>query len=258
MNLRTPRLTVPNRTYAGEFVAFLHPLMFAPILAFMLWGTVLAPEPDLVKALLEFVGVGAGVLLGAYKINALADGGYAVIPDAHMQGYAVMGVGIYLACGLIAWWLYGPLVLALLLAGGFGIVIYNATHNRLIHNSATYGLVWGAFPVVLTYMYQVEAWPTLPIVALGLAAGVFGRMYTWNHGLRTCGIYSVCRRDCKGQALGGPGDPEVVDYGGPCHSNAVTCGQRLQMPAEVNAHAKLRQHADLAMVGLLTLTFMFL
>ena len=264
--LRKPRMEPPARTYWQEFWLFCHPKMYIPIFCFMVWGTVLAPNPDWFKFALEAIGVTAGVVLGAYRINALHDGGYSVIPDGDMIRTAAIGVAVFLIMASIATIVYGWYVMVLMLAGMFAIAVYNITHNKLIHNSITYAMGWGFFPVVLTYIYQTASLPTLSVIAFGVAAGIFGRMYSWNWGLVTCGVWAVCRRDDKAR-IGKKVEYQcgkelivngVVDDGRTCHSNSITCGARIQMPKEVAEHGKLRLNMDLAMVLAITLALVLL
>ena len=241
MKLRTPRLQIPNRTVVQDLIALSHPTMFIPILAFLVAGTFMAPEVDLLRLLLLVVGVSGGVILGAYRLNAIRDGG-SVLSDKANGFIAAIGLLVLSACLTIAVLKWGYLVLIMGALGLVGIVIYNITRNRLIHNSIVYCLCWGTFPIVLSYSFQTLSWPTPAVLTLGVLAGIFARAYTWNHGLKTCGSFAICRRE-KGSKL--------------CHSNGITCDDRLVMPAHINVHANLRLRMDLVMAILLAL-FMIL
>ena len=237
MELRTPRLHFPNRTAVQDLIALSHPTMFIPILAFLVTGTFMAPEVDLLRFVLLVVGVAGGVILGAYRINAIRDGG-SVLSDKANGFIAAIGLLVLSTCLTIAVLKWGYLILIMGALGLFGIVIYNVTRNRLIHNSIVYSLCWGTFPIVLSYSFQTLSWPTPAVLTLGVLAGIFARAYTWNHGLKTCGSYAICRR--------GKGNK-------PCHSNSITCDARLVMPSQINTHANLRLQMDLAMAILLAL-----
>jgi len=251
--LRKPRIKTPKRTYWQEFWLFCHPKMYLPIFCFMVWGTVLAPNPDFLKFVLEAVGVTAGVVLGAYRLNALHDGGFSVIPVRDMVETAAFGLFTFLIMALIASTIYGWYVMALMLLGMFAIAVYNITHNRWIHNSITYGMAWGFFPVVLTYVYQTMMLPTAEVITFGIAAGIFGRMYSWNWGLVTCGVWGICNRKDKAEIDFTRLGWTVTNDGRTCHSNSITCGARIQMPKEVAEHGKLRLDMDLLMILFITL-----
>jgi len=247
--LATPRWELRRGSYWPEFKAFCHPIMFGPIILFALWGTLLSPTVSWLKFFLEALFLVSGVVFAAYRLNALKDGGFKVIPRSHMMWTGVAGLAGVLAIAGVGVVLFGPWVLIFLVLAFFAIVIYNLVRHPIIHNSFTYGMVWGGFPVVLSYIYQAEAWPTLGVIALGAAAGIFGRAYTWNWGLTTCGVHEVCLREKWDQSF--PGQPRRADP--TCHSNSITCGMRLVMPRPITKHARLRLKMDLAMVLFITI-----
>lgn len=233
---RKPRLDKVQRTVWQDFVALSHLSMFLPILCFMIAGTFLAVKIDYFRLILMVIGVGAGVILGAYRLNAIRDGG-STLPNHKNIVLAIFGLTIFMWCLSTAAEKYGWLILVFGALGLFAMVIYNLVRNPIIHNSVVYGLCWGFMPVVLANCFQTLTWPSWSVVALGLLAAVFARAYTWNHGLRICGVYSICKRGK---------DME------PCHSNAITCRERLVMPKSISDHAKLRLSMDRWMVLLLT------
>ena len=224
------------RTFWQDFVALSHLSMYLPILCFMVCGTFLAPRVDYITFLYMIIGVSAGVILGAYRLNAIRDGG-STLPVLTNFLIALVGLAIFCTCLAIVTARDNWLVPVFGGLGIFAMVIYNLVRNRIIHNSLVYGLCWGFMPVVLANCLQTLTWPKWDIVALGLLAAVFARAYTWNHGLRICGVYAICRRH-----------KDAV----PCHSNSVTCRERLVMPKSISDHAKLRLSMDRLMVLLLT------
>lgn len=235
MELSIPRLLPPRRTPIQDFILLSHPTMFLPILGFLIAGSFLAPAINYTKLGLLVLGVSAGVILTAYRLNAIKDGGSTLSDRANLL-IAAVGAMVFIAILAVSVALWGLTVLLLGALGVFAIVVYNTTRKRVIHNSIVYGICWGGFPVVLSYCFQTLSWPSPTCLALGAAAAIFARAYTWNHGLRSCGVYAICRRE-KGRHT--------------CHSNSVTCEGRLVMPREVNEHARLRLRMDMGMVLLL-------
>ena len=235
MQPRTPRLEVPKRTFIQDFIALGHPMMFAPILCFLVAGTFLAPEVSYTKFMVLVIGVTFGVILGAYRLNAIKDGG-SVLSKKDNLILASLGILVLLSLLAISAAVWGWPVLLMGALGIFAIVVYNSTRNKVIHNSLIYGICWGTFPIVLAYCFQVMSWPSPQALVLGAMAAVFARAYTWNHGLRTCGVHAICLRQ-KGEHT--------------CHSNSITCDDRLVMPRRINDHAKMRLRMDLAMAILL-------
>lgn len=237
MEPREPRLEAPRRTFWQEFVAMSHPMMFAPIATFLFAGTFMAPEVNYLKLTFLVIGVAAGVILGAYRLNAIYDGG-SVLSDKTNMNIAALGLLILLSLLTVSSLKWGWPVAVMGGLGLFAIVFYNTTRQKLIHNSFVYGICWGTFPVVLAYCFQTLSWPTPAVITLGVFAGIFARAYTWNHGLKTCGVFSLCRRDKGGET---------------CHSNSIQCDDRLVMPARINDHANMRLWMDLAMAVLLAI-----
>jgi len=216
--------------------------MFLAILCLLTIGTFLADSVNYLKFVLLLTGVFFGVVLGAYRLNAIKDGG-SVLPDRTNLIIAVIGVVGYLAFVTVSTIIWGWPVAVMGLLGLFAITVYNLTRNRLIHNSFVYGICWGMIPVVLSYCFQTISWPSLASLLFGTGAAVYARFATWLWGGTTCGVWAICRN--PGKSASGKGTT--------CHSHIISCRARLIMPREVSEHSKLLVKLNSVFILLFTL-----
>lgn len=221
---------MPQRTVWQDLLARSHPMMLLPVLCLALIGTFLAPQINYLKLGLLIYGLICGVGLAAYRINTVKDGG-SVLSDEYNLIIAAGGLAGYILFVIASTALWGFPVLIMGVLGLFAIAGYNGLKNKYIHNSITYGLCWGLFPVVLAYCFQTLSWPSVPVIIFGIGAAIYARLATWLWGPTTCGIWLLCYNSgrCK------PG----VYAGTTCHSNTIKCQDRLVMPKEVSEHMKL-------------------
>lgn len=231
MKLREPRIAIPESTYAKDMFKLFHPLMLAPILMLVTIGTFLAPQLNLIRFILELIGVFFAVLC-AYHIDEFWEKVTAPnVPKQHNGIIALTSLLIALIIGgylfiTVTYLLWIPTIIAF-----FGILLYNAD-VPYFKNRFVYALSWGGCPIFGSYMVQTGTWPNLTVIVFTIFGMLLSVKLFWNWSLRTCGRIALC--------------PEQKVSKGYCHSpNTIWCFDRLQMPKEVNNTMKILQRLEL-------------
>ena len=150
-----------------DWLAVLHPPYTAWHLSYVAIGAALAPGFALWRlggTLLAFflaVGVGAHALDELHG-RPLRTG----IPAPVLVAAATVSVAAPVAVG---WWYGGPRLLPFMVVGAVLVVGYNLEALRgVLHNTTTFALAWGAFPVIVGYYAQhFQLRPPVVLAAAG-------------------------------------------------------------------------------------------
>lgn len=238
MKLRSPMLQTPESSYFKDTIKLLHPKMLFIIMCLITIGTFTASEVDLKRYLLELLGVFFAVGLCAYRLNEIRDRNVSkLIPLRHHAFIAIAGLilGIYVGSYLAH--IYGRVPLILMIITAILMILYNLSHNKIIHNFIVYGLLWGYIPVVYSHVLQTLNYPTGTAILFGLFGSFVAIQSLWMWGLRTCSKYEICRNIGRTE----------------CHSPILSCDDRLIIPGEVSWHMGSLINIQIMVIFMLTL-----
>ncbi len=137
-------------------------------LSYVVMGCALAPRIDWIRfggLLVAFFG-GTGLAahaLDEWNGRPLRTG----LPDRALFGITVLGFLLAIAAVLVGVWLFSPWVIAWAIVGGVLAVGYSLEwFGGALHTDLGFALVWGGFPVIVSYWVQADS---ISLAAIGLA-----------------------------------------------------------------------------------------
>jgi len=229
MELREPRMKVPERTYFQDMITLLHPRMLLVLVCLVVIGHFLSEGTIKWDIFAYSMGGTVFTILAAYRFNEYHDGTSSKrIPRRHHITTGIVLLFFTFQCGVllmvrVGFWVIIPAFVACLI-----VVLYNLDVHPLIHNRIVYGFIWGMVPVVYSNMLQTGDVISRPEVwVFGSVAGVMAVHILWSWGPMTCGRFEICRR--------ADGYPDLTRL---CHSPSIACRDRLRMPKELHNHSK--------------------
>mgnify|MGYP001328265138 CR=1 FL=1 len=225
-------------------VMLLHPKMATIIACIVSMGHFSSPGPlDLERYALGLTGVLMAVF-GVYRVNEVRDfesRGSITVREHRVTALVLIFTGVIIGISLAvkyAWW-----ILVLLIVGAAGMLVYNLSRSRIVHNVAFYGVVWGSLPYYCSYVLQgLDPVPTASVLILSVFWGVVAIQTLWLWGTMGCKHQIHCRR---------------VPIGMPCtricHSPIMRCVDRYNIPRRVREHTKIMINIQVIIMVILTM-----
>jgi hypothetical protein len=141
-----------------DYVTLLHPPYTAWHLSYVAIGAALAPEFAGRRLLAALAAFFLAMGIGAHALDELTDRPLQTrISDRVLIALAAVSIGSAVAIGIaasLAWTLW---LLPFVAAGGFLVVAYNLElFDGLFHTYLWFGLAWGAFPLLASYLVTAE------------------------------------------------------------------------------------------------------
>lgn len=141
-----------------DYVTLLHPPYTAWHLSYVAIGAALAPEFAGRRLLAALAAFFLAMGVGAHALDELTDRPLQTrIPDRVLVALAAVSIGAAVAIGIaasLAWTLW---LLPFVAGGAFLVVAYNLElFGGLFHTTLWFGLAWGAFPLLTTYLVTAE------------------------------------------------------------------------------------------------------
>jgi hypothetical protein len=154
-----------------DYVTLLHPPYTLWHMSYVGVGAALSPEFSWVRVGAALAAFALAMGVGAHALDELSGRPLETsIPTRTLWALAAVSIAAAIATGVyacIAWtvWL-APFVVA----GGFIVVAYNLElFGGVFHNDLSFGLAWGALPLLASYVVQAETLRWEAIVAAAWA-----------------------------------------------------------------------------------------
>ena len=161
----------------GDWWTLLHPPYTAWHLAYVVIGASLAPLVNATKLVATVLAFFLAVGLAAHALDELKGRPLRTgIPDWVLGGVAAVALAGAVALGIAGVIKVGWVLVPFLVIGPVLVVGYcSELMGGVLHNDLTFGIAWGAFPVLTAYVAQTDRLTAAAVLAALAALGLFRR-----------------------------------------------------------------------------------
>jgi lysylphosphatidylglycerol synthetase-like protein (DUF2156 family) len=154
----------------GDLFSLLHPPYTAWHLSYVVYGAAVASEFDLLHLAGALVAFLFGTGIAAHALDELHGHPMGTqFGDSVLLTLGVGGLMASLVVAVLGALVISPWTLAWATAGAFLAMGYTLEWHHLLHTDLTFGLAWGAFPVLVGYWAQTEQL-SIAAILIALAA----------------------------------------------------------------------------------------
>ncbi len=151
----------------AELLTLLHPPYTAWHLSYVVYGASAAAEFDVLRLGGTLAAFFLGTGIAAHALDEWHSRPLGTrLGDSVLLAFAASGLAASMVVAVAGVFVISPWTLAWAAAGAFFAMGYTLEWHRLMHTDLTFGLAWGAFPVLVGYWAQTEQ---LSVAALIIA-----------------------------------------------------------------------------------------